>query len=507
CSFPDFCADNEIFMGLSVDEIDSVFMHFDPKYTVMPTGVGFCMGMNRNVIEKIGALDAETFYKGYGEENDWCQRAIRAGFKNVQVENLFVYHKHGASFPSEDKKRYIERNLKLINERYPNYGPDVEKYIKADPVRPYREYAKLLLMPKKVNKNAVIFDHAWGGGANSYSKRRINNEISKGNGVINVIFEGSGMYAKYITAFGETGFALDGYAALDKYIDIVGNVDHIVINELVSCDDIYPALEYILALKYRLGAKLYMLGHDFYSCCPSLYLINKDGKHCFKPETSICEGCIGENGDSFNKKCTSITTWRKNWGSFLSCCDEITVFSENSKGYFTHFYPELKNIKVLPHTVDYIPKIPPYPTDKDRLTIGILGNFMRTKGSRVVIGMQEIIDKKHLPVDIVVIGENLDTVSHSSLKVLGRYKPADIPDIFRENKIDIVFIASVWPETFSYTTQEVINMDVPVACFDIGAPAERISKYDKGLIIPEMTAEAALKAISEYTKKGGAENG
>ncbi len=507
CSFPDFCADNEIFMGLSVDEIDRVFMHFKPRYSAMPTGVGFCMGMNRNVLEKIGALDAQTFYKGYGEENDWCQRAIKAGFKNVHTENLFVYHKHGASFPSEDKKRYIERNLKLLNERHPGYDADVQAYIKSDPASPYREYAKLLLMSEKTDKNIVMFDHAWGGGANSYSKRRINTEVSNGYGVVDVIFDSDGMYAKYITKYGECGFTLDGFSALDKFLDIVKNIEYILINELVSAADIYSALEYIKTLKSRLDTKLYMLGHDFYSCCPSIYLIDSSGKHCFKPDASVCEECMKNNADSFNKKYGTMQKWRKSWGDFLALCDEITVFSENSKSYFMHWYPNLKNITVLPHTVDYIPVIPPYPTDKNRLTIGILGNFMRTKGSRVVIEMQDIIDKNSLPVDIVVIGENLDTKTHNSLKILGRYKPDDIPKIFAENKIDIVFIASIWPETFSYTTQEVINMSVPIACFDIGAPAERVSKYEKGLVIPEMSAEAALKAISEFTKKGGAANG
>lgn len=507
CSFPDFCADNEIFMGLSVDDIDRTFSHFKPRYSVMPTGVGFCMGMNRNVINKIGALDAETFYKGYGEENDWCQRAIKAGFKNVHVENLFVYHKHGASFPSEEKKRYIERNLKLLNERYPNYGIDVDAYIKADPAAAYREYAKLLLMSSHTDKNIIVFDHAWGGGANSYSKRRIKAETEKGYGVLNVIFDADGMYAKYITRHGESGFTLDGYDTLDRLTDIIGNIEYILINELVSCTDIYAALEYIKKTKARLGAKLYMLGHDFYCCCPSVYLINNEGRHCFKPDAAVCEDCIKTNSDSFNKKYISMQKWRESWGAFLALCDEITVFSENSKGYFKYWYPDLNNIRVLPHTVDYIPKIQPYPTKSDRLTIGILGNFMRTKGSRVVIEMQDIIDKEGLPADIVVIGENLDTASHSSLKILGRYKPDDIPEIFRENQIDIVFIASIWPETFSYTTQEVINMDIPIACFDIGAPAERISKYKKGLVIPEMSAAAALKAISEFIGKGGAVNG
>ena len=507
CSFPNFCEDNEIFMGLTVDEADSVFRHFKPQYNAMPTGVGFCMGMNRNAIEKIGILDAETFYKGYGEENDWCQRAIKAGYKNVITENLFVYHKHGASFPSEDKKRYIARNLKLINERYPDYDADVQAYIKADPAAAYREFAKLLLMAGNTEKNMIIFDHAWGGGANSYSKRRIKAENEKGVGVINVIFEADGMYAKYITKYAQAGFTLNGFDALDSLTDIVGGAESIIINELVSCTDIYKTLEYIRGLKTRLGARLYMLGHDFYSCCPSIYLINNEGKHCFKPDSAVCESCIKTNDDSFNKNYVSIGKWREAWGRFLADCDEITVFSQNSKGYFMHWYPELDNIRVLPHTVDYIPKIQPYEKDNDRLKIGILGNFMRTKGSRMVIQMQEIIDKNQLPADIIVIGENIDTVTHSSLKILGRYKPDDIPEIFRENKIDIVFIASIWPETFSYTTQEVINMGIPVACFDIGAPAERVAKYDKGLVIPEMTAEAALKAISEFIKKGGAVNG
>jgi glycosyltransferase involved in cell wall biosynthesis len=71
----------------------------------------------------------------------------------------------------------------------------------------------------------------------------------------------------------------------------------------------------------------------------------------------------------------------------------------------------------------------------------------------------------------------------------------------RDNKIDIIFIASIWPETFSYTTEEVIKMGLPVASFDIGAPAERIAKYDKGLIISDMTAGTAVEEILKYIKK------
>jgi glycosyltransferase involved in cell wall biosynthesis len=297
------------------------------------------------------------------------------------------------------------------------------------------------------------------------------------------------------------GFSLADFDELDDFINGV-NIKKIIINEVVSFDDVYAVLDYITGLKTGIGAKLIMLGHDFYSVCPSIYLIDNHGRHCFKPDIEDCERCIVNNKDSFSLNFGTMQKWRKKWGEFLSVCDEVTLFSENTKSYFLHHYPQLKNIKVVPHKVDYIPKIERYETNNDRLVIGILGNFMRTKGSEVVFEMLDIIDEKRLPIDILVIGSNMEQKTHKKLRTTGRYKVEDIPSIMKDNKVDIIFIASIWPETFSYTTQEVINMGLPIASFDIGAPAERIAKYDKGLVINEMTAEAALKQISKFMEKG-----
>lgn len=51
------------------------------------------------------------------------------------------------------------------------------------------------------------------------------------------------------------------------------------------------------------------------------------------------------------------------------------------------------------------------------------------------------------------------------------------------NNIDIVFIPSIWPETFSYTTSEAMMMGLPVACFDMCAPAERVKNLRKNLLL------------------------
>ena len=42
-----------------------------------------------------------------------------------------------------------------------------------------------------------------------------------------------------------------------------------------------------------------------------------------------------------------------------------------------------------------------------------------------------------------------------------------------------------------------MTMGLPVACFNLGAPAERVKIYDKGIVIPEINARLALEEISK----------
>jgi GT2 family glycosyltransferase len=142
CGFPLMPDDNPLYLGLDVDEIDAVFRQIDPDIPplTIPSGVGFCMAMSRHAIECIGFIERETFGAGYGEENDWSQKAVRQGMRNVQIPNLFIYHKHGGSFPSKQKQRLVERNLKIIAARYPNYHGEVAELILADPFRELRGF-------------------------------------------------------------------------------------------------------------------------------------------------------------------------------------------------------------------------------------------------------------------------------------------------------------------------------------------------------------------------------
>ena len=107
CSVPEFCEENKLPEGMTVDQageiIEKCSMHRYPRITVAH---GFCMFVKREVIDAVGNFDAETFERGYGEENDFCNRAEQAGYHHVMCDDTYIYHSGTKSFISKGKIHY-----------------------------------------------------------------------------------------------------------------------------------------------------------------------------------------------------------------------------------------------------------------------------------------------------------------------------------------------------------------------------------------------------------------
>jgi len=189
CSFPNYLEDNEIHDNMSVKTLDSYFQYvnFENNYIEIPTGVGFCMGVNKDLVDEIGMFD-EIFGKGYAEENDWCQRAIVKGYKNIHVPNLFVYHKHGGSFTSEEKQNLIAKNSVILNKRYPSYNRQVQVTIEKNELEHLRNMLMFRMEAAK-NHSVLIVDHALGGGANHYRDDEIKKRFSHSQVICLLYFE------------------------------------------------------------------------------------------------------------------------------------------------------------------------------------------------------------------------------------------------------------------------------------------------------------------------------
>ena len=68
--------------------------------------------MSRLVMERVGFLD-ERFGLGMFEDDDYCVRVRKAGYKLAVVEDTFVFHKGSMSFktmPTRDYLQLFEKN-------------------------------------------------------------------------------------------------------------------------------------------------------------------------------------------------------------------------------------------------------------------------------------------------------------------------------------------------------------------------------------------------------------
>ncbi|MBN8728304.1 MAG: glycosyltransferase [Xanthomonadales bacterium] len=94
-------------------------------YPELPTGNGFCLYIRREVLAVIGGFDAVAFPEGYGEENDFCQRAARHGFRHLVAGNVLVRHARSASFGEERRRRLGTAGMAVLRQRWPGYEREV----------------------------------------------------------------------------------------------------------------------------------------------------------------------------------------------------------------------------------------------------------------------------------------------------------------------------------------------------------------------------------------------
>jgi len=135
-SIPQFCVANPV--PRDPDSIASLIKSCgQPSYPEMPTAVGFCMAISLRAIQLIGLFDEDTFGLGYGEENDFCQRAEQAGLRNVLCDDAYVVHHGGASFGPLGLKPG-EKSMQRLLSKHPDYLQKVSEFIKNDPLAPRR---------------------------------------------------------------------------------------------------------------------------------------------------------------------------------------------------------------------------------------------------------------------------------------------------------------------------------------------------------------------------------
>lgn len=347
----------------------------------------------------------------------------------------------------------------------------------------------------ELSSNLILYiNHSFGGGADLYLRKKADEFIKNGHEVYQVIYQPDFHQYELINMKDDEHYYFDDINILLYLISM--KAKHIYFNELVS----YPNIKGLIDTVHKIKSihphiQFTYLVHDYFCICPRLNLINVNDRYCGLPEVKDCDICLKRANFDQSK---SIVEWRSLNAKLLNTCDEIICFSNSSKKYLVRVYQNLSDkIKVIGHIIDELraPKV----KNDNIITIGLLGQLCKHKGIEKIKELIQYIHNNQLSkYRIVCIGDAQDVRNDSVFFATGKYRREDIANLVEEYNIDVFFMSSVCPETFSYTISEIQSMKRPLISYDLGAQGERTKNYKFGKVIPLNTKpELLLRAIND----------
>ena len=478
CSYPIFCRDNPVPPDLPPAALDRIAARVNAGRTVeLPTGIGFCMYVRRPLLDEVGLFDEQAFGAGYGEENDLCLRGQARGWRDVAATDVFVRHYGSMSFGS-DRFEHMGEGVREISRRYPDYRAAVRRFIEADPLRPHRaRIDRGRLSARKRERNMLMITHRRGGGTEQNVTERVERLTREGWSVFRLAIELTNdrrvrvVHADLPELHNASSIALQG-AGIGTLANILKRLE-ITHAEVHSLADLWRGAPVAIAdLLGRIGASWRFVVHDYAAICPRIHLVNEYGVYCGEPEPPGCNACLARRGSDFGER--RIMAWRGRYGTLLRGAECVEVPDEQVAQRFRHHFPRAR-VAVVPHErVEPAPLRAP-PADGP-ITIGAIGAISPIKGLPVLHRCARTAQRRGTPLRFTVVGYTANDAAsvRSGIHLTGPYTNDTVMSVLEEQGIDVAFLPSTVPETFSYTLSIALRAGLPIVAFDLGAVASRL---------------------------------
>ncbi|KRB14948.1 hypothetical protein ASD99_12030 [Mesorhizobium sp. Root695] len=491
-------------------------------YPKVPTGNGFCMFVRRACIEEVGVLDAKAFPRGYGEENDFCMRAGRRGWRHVIDDATLVHHVRSASF-GDEKTKLMKDGRAVIDKRYPEYTRKVRSFI-DDPIasaarQRVGEVASVPLLQNGVRPRAVFVISTRTGGTpqtnqdlmealddryESYLLRcdAKTVEFFRIAGRQQILLEAVKL-ERPIKAFPHVS---EEYDAIVRRLLIQHQIEIVHIRHIAWHSLKLPAICKSLQLPVVFSF------HDFYTICPTVKLLDENLQFCGGACTASLGQCKHElwtDPDFPPLKRNAITDWQSAMSEMLAHCDGYITTSYGSRDQIMKIYPitQKKPFPVIPHGRDLQMKnvASTSRSKNEKIRILVPGNIDVSKGAGILESLTKL-DKEgvfefHL-LGRTTIPLTKDFVFH------GPYKREEFIQKVESIRPHFGAIFSIWPETFCHTLTEMWACGLPVLALDFGAVAERIRQTGGGWLLANSSPQTLfdqLQAIAhdfaDYSQK------
>lgn len=269
-------------------------------------------------------------------------------------------------------------------------------------------------------------------------------------------------------------------AAIYEEILLKLDINIIHINHLINHSfDIFD-----LANEFNID---YMISiHDFYYCCPSIHLVDKDMNYC---NLDCCNSCdnLEEDVKAWQNQCFKVLK-----GAYIN-----TFPSKSTLDIYKKFYPDLNNFRIIEHGRDIERIAVPVSFPEGRIKILFPGFISKHKGSLLIDSVKRLDDEKLL--EFHFLGT---TLPHLKCGVNhGRYNREEFGKMVNEIRPNYIGLMSICPETYSHTLTESIATGIPVIATDLGALKERVEKDNIGWVVNHRNPEDIYNTIINITKE------
>jgi GT2 family glycosyltransferase/glycosyltransferase involved in cell wall biosynthesis len=529
CSYP-AVEGGPLPFGETLARIDAACLAANAGRSVtVPTTVGFCMYLRRDALDELGLFDAETFGRGYGEENDFCMRANAAGWRHLLACDLFVYHEGEVSFGDDAPERAA--SIAPLEARWPEYRRRVGTHVRLDEARPFRIAATLQLFATNGLPTILAIQHAYDGGVGQYVRTLAERCLGIANLlVLRATMDGQGVRlgapgarghpelliplpppaddadADAAARVAEAGLMADVRALLARLRIARVHVQHWVNLPLD-----------LRALIAELDVPFDLTIHDWFAICPRINLLPvADGPTCGEPEPAVCDRCIQARDDT---AAHDIIGWRAEHAWLPRLADRVLCATQDSIDRLARHglaaRAVLAPLEAMPDAIPPRPRPRPDPAPLSAeapprpLRVAVLGVLADHKGARAVTTVAERAEAGQFVITLIGKSERaIPPEARHCLVETGAYEAAALPDLILRVDPDVIWFPASWPETWSYTLTAAILSGRPIVAADIGAFRPRLAGHPRArLVSPQALPETWMEALIAMGRPGSQTSG
>jgi len=464
----------------------------------LPTGHGFCMYIKGELLDDIGVFDSHSFPKGYGEENDFCMRAVKKGWKNTFAARSFVYHKQNASF-KEQKAKLISNGRAKVDSLHPEYNKLLNRTFNSNAYKSFMSYLGFVTQMKTsksqpLPKILYVISTETGGTpqTNLDLMKQVSAKyacyllVSDSKTVKLFVLEENNLTLIQLHALHEkihpsTHESTEYDAVVSKWIGLL-NISLLHIRHMGWHS--FGLIEY----SHNYGIPIVFSFHDFYTVCPTVKLLDGDKFYCGGVCSDTSKPCVPELWPAkqlSNLNDFEVYTWQRRFRKYLRYISNFVTTSESTKEVISKVYPTISSdtFHIIPHGRDFteFSQLAKYPDENKKFKLVCPGNINIAKGLSYI---NELAEAASDILEIHIVGKVSNEVQLSSKLILhGEYDREQLKDIIANIEPSFGGVFSIWPETWCHTVTELLSCGIPLFTFGMGAIEERVRKGNFGWIL------------------------